>query len=311
MSQLKDKVRNALDETRMLVLGSQILLGFKFNSVFHPGFDRLPWLAHGLLALSLAALLIAFTLLLLPAAFHRLVEGGEDTPRMHRATSLMATLALVPFAAALGLDFGVALGKAFGAWIGIAVGGGAGALALFLWYGLEFMSRREGADPMRDRADEKTSLKDKIAQVLVEARIVLPGAQALLGFQLAAYFTDAFERLPLDARIVHSASALCIGLTVLLLMTPPAYHRIVERGEDTPEFDRLAAGFVLGALVPLALGLAGESYVFLVRAFHDTTFAVAASVAAALCMLAAWFLLPVLARAARASRTLTASSPGE
>jgi Family of unknown function (DUF6328) len=309
MPQLKDKVRNALDETRMLVLGLQILLGFKFNSAFHPGFDRLPWLSHGLLALSLAALLIAFTLLLLPASFHRLVEGGEDTPRMHRTTSLLATMALVPFAAALGLDFGVAFAKAFGARAGIAAGGGAGILAFVLWYGIEFIFRREGADPMRDRADERTSLKDRIAQVLVEARIVLPGAQALLGFQLAAYFTDAFERLPMAARVVHSASALCIGLTVLLLMTPPAYHRIAERGEDTPEFDRLASRFVLGALVPLAFGLAGETYVFLVRAFGDATVALAASVCAAFCMLTAWFLLPVLARGRR--RPFAAPTAGD
>jgi hypothetical protein len=309
MTPLKDKVRNALDETRMLVLGSQILLGFKFNSAFQPGFGRLAWPAHGLLALSLAALLIAFMLLLLPASFHRLVEGGEDTPRMHRVTTLLATLALVPFATALALDFGVALAKAFGVWAGIAAGGAAGVAALFLWYGLEFMARRGGAMPIREQAPAgKTALNDRIVQVLVEARIVLPGAQALLGFQLAAYFTDAFERLPLDARIVHSASALCIGLTVLLLMTPPAWHRIVERGENTPEFDRLAARFVLGALVPLALGLAGETYVFLFRAFGDATFALIASVCAAFCMLAAWFLLPILTRGGRQS--FTAPSAG-
>jgi hypothetical protein len=300
MPQLKDKVRTALDETRMLVLGSQILLGFKFNSIFQPGFAPLSWTPRLVLALSLAALLIAFILLLLPAPFHRLVEDGEDTPRLHRVTSLLATLALVPFAAALALDFGVALAKAFGVWAGVAAGGAAGALALFLWYGLEFMSKRGGAMSTRDQPPAgKTALNDRIVQVLVEARIVLPGAQALLGFQLAAYFTDAFERLPLDARIVHSASALCIGLTVLLLMTPPAWHRIVERGEDTPEFDRLAARFVLGALVPLAFGLAGETYVFLLRAFDDATFALIAGVCVAICMLSAWFLLPALARGGR------------
>jgi len=42
MAKLKDKIQNALDEGRMLVLGSQVLLGFQFRSAFEPGFEKLP-----------------------------------------------------------------------------------------------------------------------------------------------------------------------------------------------------------------------------------------------------------------------------
>jgi hypothetical protein len=311
MTPIKDKVKKALEEARILVLGSQILLGFKFHSAFHPGFEQLPLHARWLMALSLAALLATFALLLLPTPFHRTVEDGNDTPRMHRVTSLVATLALVPFAAALALDFGVAVEKAFGGWAGFAAGASTGVLALLLWYGVEFMLRREGAKPMRnERSDEKTSLKDKISRVLVEARIILPGAQALLGFQLAAYFTEAFEKLSMSARLVHTASALAIGITVLLLMMPAAYHRIVDGGEDTPDFDRFASRVVLGALVPLSLGLGGEVYVFFVRAFHGAGLAAAAGAFTVGLLLAAWFLLPVAIRSARHARFL-ASPAGE
>jgi hypothetical protein len=309
---LKDKVRNALDEARMLVLCLQILLGFKFNSALHPGFAHLAPHARWLMALSLSLLLIALMLLLLCTPFHRFVEGGEDTGRMHRVTGALTTMALVPFAGALALDFGVALEKAFGPWAGLVTGSAVAAAALFLWYGLELMHKREGAKPMREQPDEKTPLKDKIQQVLVEARIILPGAQAMLGFQLAAYFTEAFEKLSMTARIVHSASALCIGLTILLLMTPPAYHRIVNGGEDTRDFDRVAGRFVLGALVPLALGLGSEAYVFMVRAFEDPMWAMTAGIVTALCLLAGWFLLPLALRGSRSSRrSLTAASAGE
>jgi hypothetical protein len=39
----------------------------------------------------------------------------------------------------------------------------------------------------------KTSLKSKIEQMLTEARVIIPGGQALLGFQLIATLTKAFN----------------------------------------------------------------------------------------------------------------------
>jgi hypothetical protein len=41
-------------------------------------------------------------------------------------------------------------------------------------------------------ADEEESLKDALQQTLDEARMVLPGVQALFGFQLIAVFSDGF-----------------------------------------------------------------------------------------------------------------------
>jgi len=40
--ELSKKVKVALDETRMLILGAQILLGFQFRGVFGDGYDQLP-----------------------------------------------------------------------------------------------------------------------------------------------------------------------------------------------------------------------------------------------------------------------------
>ena len=39
---LQEKVKIALDETRILILGAQILLGFGFRGAFSEGFDELP-----------------------------------------------------------------------------------------------------------------------------------------------------------------------------------------------------------------------------------------------------------------------------
>ena len=41
MADLKDKVEDALNESRMLVLGVQVLLGFQYQVVFQSEFPRL------------------------------------------------------------------------------------------------------------------------------------------------------------------------------------------------------------------------------------------------------------------------------
>jgi hypothetical protein len=50
---------------------------------------------------------------------------------------------------------------------------------------------------------EQESLKDEIANLIEEARMVLPGIQALFGFQLIAVFNDGFRDLE-PALAIHS-----------------------------------------------------------------------------------------------------------
>jgi hypothetical protein len=65
-----------------------------------------------------------------------------------------------------------------------------------------------------------TPLHVKIEQLLTEARVVLPGAQALFGFQLAIVLTRAFEQLPKVSIVVHAASLFLVALAVMMLMAP-------------------------------------------------------------------------------------------
>jgi hypothetical protein len=183
MTSLKDKVTKALDETHILVLGTQILLGFGFQATFQPGFERLAPSGRWLAVCVVALLLVAFLFLVAPTPFHRIAEHGESTQRMHRFTSAVATAALLPFALAIGLSFVIPLQKAFGTAIAILAGVSMGAAALFLWCGLELARKRKDIRTMQDLSQpgDKASLKDRIRQLLTEARIVLPGAQALLG----------------------------------------------------------------------------------------------------------------------------------
>jgi len=79
---LEEQLKTALDETRMQMLGVQILFGFQFQSVFQSNFAALSRPARVADALALALILLTFSLLVAPPAQHRLVEKGEATTRM-------------------------------------------------------------------------------------------------------------------------------------------------------------------------------------------------------------------------------------
>ena len=74
---LRDQVDNALDESRMLILGAQVSLGFQFQAVFQPGFDRLAQSAQGLMVVGLYLMLVAVGLLLAPGMYHQIVEARQ------------------------------------------------------------------------------------------------------------------------------------------------------------------------------------------------------------------------------------------
>jgi hypothetical protein len=287
VADLRQKVKNALDEVRILVLGSQVLLGFQYRAFFEKGYQRLPAADRACELAALAALLVTLGLLFLAPARHRIVEQGMDSERFHRFTMRVMSAALLPFAGALALDVGVAGDRILGPLGGAACGVGTAFAALALWYGrFAHRSRRKRSDG--EDVMEKTPLEHRIVQVLTEARVVIPGAQAMLGFQLAMVLMETFDQLPMSAKLVHLGSLFCIALTTIVLMAPAAYHRIVEQGEDTERFHTFASRMVLLALALLAPGFSGELYVVLQRIGLPTA-SVAASVGALLCFYGAWF----------------------
>jgi hypothetical protein len=144
-----------------------------------------------------------------------------------------------------------------------------------------------------------TPLHAKIEQMLTEARVILPGAQALFGFQLAIVLTQSFEQLPSASRIVHAASLLLVALAVVLLMTPAAYHRIVYAGEDAQDMHRVGSALVTAATAPLALGLAGDVYVVITKIAESPAVGLAAGSLALISLIGLWYAYPLLAASIR------------
>jgi len=90
------QVKTAPDETRMLVLGCQVLLGFQFQSVFQEGFRQLAEEAKAAEALALLLMTAAVGLLIAPGTYHMVVKSHAATrhvPSSSRAVPL-GTVAL-------------------------------------------------------------------------------------------------------------------------------------------------------------------------------------------------------------------------
>lgn len=286
----KERVKTSLSEVRMLVLGAQILLGFQYRASFEPGFPSLPQGAQYLQVAALILLVASTACMIAPAPYHRIVSRGHATARTEHYTKRTALLALVPFALALGMNFGAVLSRQLGLLAAGGVGTAVAAAALLCWFGPALARHRSG-DP---KEDEMVSTKDRITELLTEARIVLPGVQALLGFQFASYLTSAFEKLSPAAKVVNTASLFLLVLAMVLLMTPAPYHRLVEGGENTEHFEHVTERLVLAALAPLALGVAGDVFVVADVVLGGWA-ATAAALACAAGTAALWFGLPLLA----------------
>ena len=312
--QLTKKIKLALDETRILILGAQILLGFQFRAVFSDGYEELPATLRYLDGVAILPMICVVALLIMPGPYHRIVQNGEDSRTFHGLVTTIANLALAPFAIALGLDLVVTFGHLFGEVSGVAAGVAAGAVAIGFWYGFPLAKRRhnyERESAMTTRLAEgplATPLDVKIEQMLTEARVVLPGAQALFGFQLAIVFTRSFADLSVVSMMVHAASLLLVTLTVVLLMAPAAYHRIVYAGEASADMYRVGSALVTAATIPLALGLAGDTYVVTSKITRSPAVAIAAGGVVSVLLIGLWHAYPVVMAAKRTHRGLREKS---
>jgi Family of unknown function (DUF6328) len=293
---LADKLKIALDETRLLILGSQILFGFQFNGMFQDAFEELSAVARGLNVCGFFLMAGTVGLLIAPSMQHRIVERGYDTRRLHGATTRFAELALLPFAVSIGLTFYFVLERHVGAALAAIGGALFFALAILFWFGLARMIERP-EEPMDDEENEKnTPLHTRIDQMLTEARVILPGAQAMLGFQFAVMLTKTFDRLPQTAKFVHFAALSLVALTVILLMTPAAIHRLTFRGEDHERFLRIGSRFLIAAAAPLGLGISLDMFVAIVRVTDSLGLGGAGAGLTVVLFTVLWFVQPLMLR---------------
>jgi hypothetical protein len=99
------------------------------------------------------------------------------------------------------------------------------AVSLAAWFGLGIAVKAQGFDREHLQEREMTDPHGKIDQMLTEARVILPGVQAMLGFQL------------------------------IVVMTAAAVHRLAFCGNNDTRLHRSGTVLVTAALVPLAFAI--------------------------------------------------------
>ena len=142
------------------------------------------------------------------------------------------------------------------------------------------------------KASAQESLSTQADHVLEEARTILPGAQALFGFQLIAVFNQRFESLTQIQQHLHLGALFAVAIAIALIMTPAIYHRQTQPHEVSRTFLSLATRCLMASTYPLLVGIALEFYIVsaLVIARPPVSYAVTGVLVAVFGAL--WFALP-------------------
>jgi hypothetical protein len=294
---IEDRLKDLLDEARLAMLGSQLLLGLQYRAAFTAGFDSLP---APFIALDGVALLLVMTgvaLLLAIPSMHHITEAGHATGYIIARASNYLQAALLPLACTLGIDIAIGLASTLGAIAALATGLTFCLVALGAWYGVPFLvAERSQEDTMEDKTQ---SLEARLVQGLTELRVILPGAQALFGFQFTAVLTASFQQLPAVSKAAHLASMALVAVTIIMLIAPAAYHRLAAKGNAERRVLSYTTCMMLCAVGLLALGLVGDAYVTVGMISGMPMLASGVAVVAFIGFAAMLYGIPLLERARR------------
>ena len=84
MADLDCRTQDALNESRILVLGVQVILSFQYSSFLESSFDRLPYSSRYIEVIALGLLIVAFGLFVAPAPNHLLIWSDEESPSLQK-----------------------------------------------------------------------------------------------------------------------------------------------------------------------------------------------------------------------------------
>lgn len=148
---------------------------------------------------------------------------------------------------------------------------------------------------MDSKQREELPLPEAMTHLLEECRMVLPGIQALFGFQLIAVFNSSFaEKLSWAEQRLHLLAIGLVAIAVALVMAPAAYHRLSHPMEATKHFIRIASRLLLASMFPLMVSICLDFYIISRLISNNRHFSLLLSFFL-LCVFATlWFLFPRL-----------------
>jgi hypothetical protein len=152
----------------------------------------------------------------------------------------------------------------------------------------------------RGEAVEKEPLDKELQHTLEEARTVIPGLQALFGFELIVAFHPTFKELEPSLKIVQLSALIALGLAMALIMTPAAYHRIVEKGQVSRSLIDVASRLIACAMAVLLVAIALNMYLLASVVLESQTWGMGFGLGALIVFAGLWFVYPMLKRQVKA-----------
>jgi Family of unknown function (DUF6328) len=150
---------------------------------------------------------------------------------------------------------------------------------------------------------EREPLSESISHTVEEARMLIPGVTAFLGFQLVAVFNNAFsEKLTRDEQLLHVAAMFLTLVALLMLLAPAAYHRQTESGWASQGFVNLSSRLITGATPLFALGMTIDFYLLVRAVTQSSPLALVLAMAVLGVATFLWYVIPHVGPIARILR---------
>jgi Family of unknown function (DUF6328) len=160
-------------------------------------------------------------------------------------------------------------------------------------------SRQQACAPMTapGRPGETPEQRDdrNLIDLLQELRVGTLGVQVLFGFLLGLPFTLRFSRLEVWQRWLYLAIVLLSSISIVLLVAPVAYHRLLFRRHQLGSLLRAANVMAIAGLVTVALAVTGV--VLLVTSYVEPGVPTPVlTIVVGVLFASLWFVLPLTRR---------------
>lgn len=173
-------------------------------------------------------------------------------------------------------------------------------------------ARDAGADALRlaestgpgEEGDAKSSSSyhiDDLSDMLVELRVLLPGAQLLSAFLITLPFVPGFRQIAGFEKWLFIATLVCSLVSLILLSAPAVQHRLLWPLPDRVAFKRFASYEMLAGAAMLSLALVLGTALVVSEVFGmGPGIGVAGAIAVVLGL--SWWVVPLVIKRGRQRR---------
>jgi hypothetical protein len=145
----------------------------------------------------------------------------------------------------------------------------------------------------RQQSGKELPLDKAATLVLDESRMILPGIQALFGFQLIVVFSDSFTtKLNVSEQRLHLLAIVLVVMATMIILTQAVFHRQTAEKQVANEFIRIASRLLLLSMFPLVTSICIEFYLISRVILNDVFWAVLFTIVLFSLFLLLWVGLP-------------------